>query len=310
MITIRETNENNFQDPMNMWNDGEVMTFVGYPTGLNMTLDKISFWLKTVREKPYTKHYSILDRDKGFMGETFFSYVKTDDPAIIDIKLIKAARKQNIATKALSFALDQLFLNTTAQVACVDPNRENQPALKLYRKLGFIQKAERQYEDMHVIYMEIAKQAWQKARIASVSLVDITYDNFIEACFLRVKEAQTHFVATNAFSIAQSKYQSECIPKVIYAGHNMVGFIRYCLDRNNHEYWIYRLMIDQRFQDLGYGKRAMELVLSILMLLALNRLIKISFEPENENAKSLYEKLEFHTTGVIDGSEVVYEKTW
>jgi len=310
MITIRETTENELSALRDMWNDGEVMTYVGFPNGLGISEAKMGEWHAAIKSAPHTKHYSIIDRDKGFMGETFYSFKNDAEPAKVDIKLIKGARKQNIATKALSFALDQLFLNTPARLVSVDPNINNLPALKLYHKLGFIEKGHREYQTLKVVYMELEKSAWQKARIASVNLVDIHFDNFIEACFLKVKEDQTHFIATNSFSLAQSKYQSECIPKAIYAGHNMVGFIMYCLDRTDHEYWIYRLMVDRNYQGLGYGRRAMELVLGILMPLAKNHKIKISFEPENANAKALYESLGFRTTGVIDEGEIVYEKTW
>ncbi len=310
MIIIRETNKKNLPDLMSMWNDGEVMYYVGFPNGLGMTEEKMDSWLDAIKAKSNTKHYSISDRETGFVGETYYSFKTLDKPAILDIKLIKSARNKQVARLALSFAIDQLFKNTEATCACVDPNLANIPAQKLYEKLGFIEKEIRKDNGTDYRYMEIEKADWQASRIASLTLRGITYDNFLEACFLQVREDQKNFIATNSFSLAQSKYQDECIPKAVYSGINMVGFLMYCVDRNDHEYWIYRLMIDQRYQGLGYGRKAMELILEQLMPLSEKKLIKISFEPENVVAKTLYENLGFRSTGFMDGGEIVYEKTW
>lgn len=310
MNVIRETNENHLHDLMSLWNDGEVMHFVGYPEGLQMTEAKMISWLKAIKAKPGTKHYSIFDRDTGFLGETFYSYKALGKPATLDIKLIKSARGKQVARLALAFAIDQLFRNTEATCACVDPDTRNLPANRLYAKLGFSEKEIRKGDGRDHRYMEIEKTVWQASRLASLTLEDITFANFIEASFLQVKEEQRHFVASNAFSLAQSKYQEECIPQAIYSGKNMVGFLLYAIDRKDHEYWIYRLMIDQRYQGLGYGGKAMELILDKLMPQALNRLIKTSVDPENDAAKLLYEQLGFTTKGIVEDDEIVYEKTW
>ncbi len=308
MIIIKETNKKNLPDLMSMWNDGEVMYYVGFPNGLGMTEEKIDAWLDAINKKSDTKHYSITDREAGFLGETFYSFESLEKPATLDIKLIKSARNKQVARLALSFAIDQLFKNTNAILACVDPNIANFPAQKLYEKLGFVEKEIRKFNGTDYRYMEIKKSDWQASRIGAINFRGITYDNFLEACFLQVKDEQKDFIATNSFSLAQSKYQDECIPKAIYSGINMVGFLMYCVDRIDHEYWVYRLMIDQRYQGLGYGKKAMELILEQLIPLSEKKLIRISFEPENIIAKTLYENLGFRSSGLMDGGEIVYER--
>lgn len=307
---IKETTKKDLNHIMMMWNDGEVMQYVGFPDGLHMTEESMEKWFENINLRPNCKHYSIYDREDGYCGEAFYSFVSKEQPATLDIKLVKNARGKQIARLALSHTIDQLFLNTKAMKAYVDPNIDNHRAISLYQKLGFTEIRKTIYEQTVHIYMEICKSTWQDLRKNLVKLEPITYDNFIEACFLQLKEEQKKFIATNAFSLAQSKYQEECIPKAIYVGNNMVGFIMYCLDRTDHEYWIYRLMIDNRYQGLGYGKKAMDILLNELMMIATNKLIRISFEPENSVAKALYEKLGFVSTGIIDKGEIIYEKKW
>ena len=47
------------------------------------------------------------------------------------------------------------------------------------------------------------------------------------------------------YSLAQAFVQPECIPLALYAENKPVGFVMYALDEDDHEYWIYRLMIDK-----------------------------------------------------------------
>ncbi|WP_422660955.1 GNAT family N-acetyltransferase [Paenibacillus sp. EC2-1] len=124
---------------------------------------------------------------------------------------------------------------------------------------------------------------------------------------MKVADEQTKFVATNMFSLAQAKAFPECECLAIYHDDELVGFTMYCMDHEDQEYWIYRLMIDAKYQSKGYGKAAMELVIEKIKEDRQHRVIYISFEPENIWAQQLYEQIGFIADGrVIDG-EVVYK---
>lgn len=139
-----------------------------------------------------------------------------------------------------------------------------------------------------------------------ITLKEIDRDNFHSVIKLTVAENQKKFVASNTYSIAQAKAQPECIPLAVYSDDTLVGFIMYCMDADDKEYWIYRLMIDQKHQKNGYGRQAMLCVLSIIKADISHNKVFISFEPENNGAKYLYESLGFRPDGrVIDG-EIVY----
>ena len=139
-------------------------------------------------------------------------------------------------------------------------------------------------------------------------LVEIDRYNYLSVLDLSVSPEQKDFVATNQYSLAQAYAQPECVPFALYAENRPVGFAMYSLDEDDHQYWIYRLMIDQRYQGVGYGREAMGLMIDRIRGLSdedHNR-IYISFEPENAVAKALYESLGFLPDGRVLYGEVVY----
>lgn len=139
-------------------------------------------------------------------------------------------------------------------------------------------------------------------------LVEIDRYNYLSVLDLSVSPEQKDFVATNQYSLAQAYAQPECVPFALYAENRPVGFAMYSLDEDDHQFWIYRLMIDQRYQGVGYGREAMGLLIDRIRGLSdedHNR-IYISFEPENAVAKALYESLGFVPDGRVLYGEVVY----
>jgi diamine N-acetyltransferase len=309
-IKIRETQKKDLESLKRLWNDGDVMIYVGFPRGLGYDDWQMNNWFDRLQTKQFTKHYSITDDDLDFVGETYFSWEDQMDPAILDIKLFAKARGKQIASRALAFCLDQLFRLTKSQEACVDPNKENLPAVRLYQRLGFQEKHRFIEGDNEHIYMELSRQAWRQSRLDALALREIDRSNYMDILRLKVSTSQTHFVASNAVSLAQAKYQDEMVPKAIYSMMTPVGFLMYCLNPDDQEYWIFRLMIDEHYQGFGYGKRAMELVLDEMKKLANGHIIRISFEPENLVARTLYEQLGFHDTGKMVGDEIVFELNW
>ena len=144
-----------------------------------------------------------------------------------------------------------------------------------------------------------------------VRFVAIDRHNYLSVLDLSVAEEQRRFVASNMYSLAQAFVQPECVPLALYAENRPVGFVMYALDEDDHEYWIYRLMIDKRYQRRGYGREAMRMLIERIQADENHRVIYISFEPENLPAQTLYESFGFVPDGRIEYGEVVYklEKT-
>jgi diamine N-acetyltransferase len=144
----------------------------------------------------------------------------------------------------------------------------------------------------------------------NITLREIDRENYRAIGKLKVAPDQELFVASNPWSLAQSKYEPDLTPLGVYDEDTPVGFVMY----RDEDYgvmgkaWsIWRLMIDHTQQGQGYGRAAMEALLLRLRTQSTNHTgIFISFVPENEAAKKLYESLGFDDTGLIEDGEMVY----
>ena len=136
-----------------------------------------------------------------------------------------------------------------------------------------------------------------------ISLKEITRENFWESIELSVAKEQTDFVTSNAVSIAQAKVQPECIPLAVYDDETMVGFVMYCIDEDDGEYWIYRMMIDEKYQSKGYGKQALGKLLEIIKKDKTRNKIYLGVHRESVSAVKLYENFGFRFNGQVFGSE-------
>jgi diamine N-acetyltransferase len=139
----------------------------------------------------------------------------------------------------------------------------------------------------------------------SVRLVEITEKNFRECVRLSVREDQ-RFVASNVFSIAQSKVEPRWITRAVYADERMVGFVMYHFDMEGKELYLCRFMIDQRYQHKGYGKATLDELKRLAMEKEGIERMRLSTNPENSGGIRIYEKFGFKDTGELDGDEEVF----
>jgi diamine N-acetyltransferase len=143
----------------------------------------------------------------------------------------------------------------------------------------------------------------------------VTKDNWKELIRLKVRDDQTHFVASNLYSIAEAQFGDEyeghwdLHPFGIYDDNTPVGFLMYGLnfEHPKHQAFIMRLMVDDKFQGKGYGRFGMQKILEIFRADERVSTVWISYEPENEVARKLYAGLGFRETGQMIEGEVVAE---
>lgn len=142
----------------------------------------------------------------------------------------------------------------------------------------------------------------------------VTRQNWRELIRLKVREEQTHFVASNLYSIAEAQFGDDfeghwdLYPFGIYDDTNApVGFLMYGLNYEHpkQQAFIIRLMVDAKHQGRGYGRFGMEKMLETFRVDERIRAVGISYEPENEGARKLYAKLGFEETGEMIDGEVV-----
>lgn len=145
-----------------------------------------------------------------------------------------------------------------------------------------------------------------------MELRPVSAQNWKELIKLKVSDQQTHFVASNLYSIAEAQFGFEdeghwdFYPFGAYVDDQPVGFVMYCFNfaHSRFQAFIMRLMVDQRFQGKGYGREIMQLVLKRFQEDERIKNVGISYEPENEVARKLYASL-----GFVEPGEMLDDET-
>ena len=145
-----------------------------------------------------------------------------------------------------------------------------------------------------------------------ITLKKITRTNVDSILALRVKPEQENLVASNAKSIAQAHFDRGAWYRAIYLDNIPIGFVLVVdsslkykqLGRKNTYLYIWRLMVDGKFQGKGYGEKAVELVIDHLKTRPNAKEVKLHHAQTDGNAGKFYEKLGFKLTGKILEDEV------
>ena len=138
-----------------------------------------------------------------------------------------------------------------------------------------------------------------------VSLREVNAANWYDCCDLSVAKEQKPFVEPNSVSIAQSKYEPTLRLRGIYRGEDLVGFSMYnTVPEELGGHWIYRLMIDRRYQREGIAKHAMRLMIDEMAASLDCKRIVAGYKPDNIAAAALYASLGFEDGGNRFGKEM------
>lgn len=153
-----------------------------------------------------------------------------------------------------------------------------------------------------------------------VTLREITRDTVRTIAMLDVAPAQEGLVAPNAFSISQAHFHPEAWFRAIYADETPVGFamLEDWSVATQHAPKLYdgkpyvalwRFMIDHRFQRLGYGARALGLLIAHVRSRPGVATMLLSFVPQENNPEGFYARFGFMRTGEEDAGELVMKLT-
>lgn len=155
----------------------------------------------------------------------------------------------------------------------------------------------------------IARPSATRPNAASASPITVDrlgQDDRASVLSLHVSDEQSSFVASNRDSLEEAEENPACVPLVIRSAGEAVGFAMYALDEDDGNYWIYRLMIDVRFQRKGYGRAALMQIIAMLAEHPDCSCVVLGVKPGNVQARRLYEDVGFQPTGdVIDGEIVM-----
>lgn len=137
---------------------------------------------------------------------------------------------------------------------------------------------------------------------AKVSLREITGETVRLITALDVGPEQQGLVAPNAVSIAEAHFQPKAWFRAIYAGEEPAGFAMVWRDPDEQAFYIWRFMVDARFQGKGVGRRALELLLDEARSDGAAE-VTLSVVPGPHSAMAFYERCGFEPTGEMHGGE-------
>ncbi|PWW31798.1 diamine N-acetyltransferase [Cytobacillus oceanisediminis] len=132
---------------------------------------------------------------------------------------------------------------------------------------------------------------------------EITYQNWEECIGLQVADHQKGFIASNLYSIAEVQFLPGFKAMGIYYTDVMIGFIMFGLDPDDGNYWIYRFMIDEKFQRKGYGKQALIQAAAMISNNPGCQEIYVGYHQDNIAADRLYKSTGFTDKGIAPWGE-------
>ena len=141
---------------------------------------------------------------------------------------------------------------------------------------------------------------------AEVSLRVITAETVREVCNLSdtLTPPRKFMVAPNAVSIAQAHFSENAWFRAIYAGETPVGFLMLYDDPQKGEYFLWRLMIGGPYHGMGFGRRAVELLIDHVRARPGATILETSCGQGPGSPEGFYHKLGFRRNGQVYGQEV------
>ena len=139
---------------------------------------------------------------------------------------------------------------------------------------------------------------------ATVTLRPISEDNVTAIIKLNVAESQQDLVAPNSVSIAQAAHTTNRWERAIYADDAPVGYVLLSENRDKPRYYLWRYMIDQRYQRMGFGRAAMEQVFDYVQTLPNAAEMFLTYVPVDHGPRGFYASLGFEDTGIDHEGEL------
>ena len=133
--------------------------------------------------------------------------------------------------------------------------------------------------------------------------------NFEECIALAVTDEQAQYIASNEKSLQTAKeHPAVARPYAIYIDHRPVGFTMFAWDETCEDpsgrYWLWRLMIDKKWQGQGNGRAALEVIMQYFKEHGADS-IRLSTKASNDRALSLYHAFGFRENGEMNDEEIV-----
>jgi diamine N-acetyltransferase len=140
---------------------------------------------------------------------------------------------------------------------------------------------------------------------SKVSLQEITADTVRDICDLSVREEQRQFVAPNSVSMAQAYFSRHAWFRAIYADDTPVGFLMLEDQPEKPEYYLWRFMVDARYQGMGFGRQALEILIEYVKTRPNATELLTSVHVAEGGPQEFYERMGFALTGDWEEGEAI-----
>jgi diamine N-acetyltransferase len=144
-----------------------------------------------------------------------------------------------------------------------------------------------------------------------ILLKEIEADMVRSVCELKVRPEQAVYVASNTVSMAEARSHPEAWFRAIYAGENLIGFVmledwtQVPGGDTNAPICLWRFMIDESFQKMGYGKKALEVIVEHVRNRYKLGYMLTSCVEGTHSPKGFYKAFGFQETGEMSEGETV-----
>ena len=134
-----------------------------------------------------------------------------------------------------------------------------------------------------------------------INLRPVTKENIDALLEMKVHDHQKSYVSTVAESLAQAyAYRETAYPFGVYDDDEPVGFIMMAYYEVKQYYTLWKFLIDKRYQNKGFGRKALVLGIEFLKEKFDVDEIYTGVVPGNIIAKNLYRSVGFADTGLIE----------
>lgn len=151
---------------------------------------------------------------------------------------------------------------------------------------------------------------------AVISLREITAETVWHVCRLSdtLEAPQKFMVAPNAISIAQAHFSDYAWFRAIYANDTPIGFVMVYIgpkdgNETQTEYFLWRYMIAKPYQGMGFGRKAIELVIEEVKRRG-GKGLGTSCGEGPGSPEGFYRSLGFQRSGEKEDDEVVLRLYW
>ena len=163
-VIIKPTERKDLENIKDLWNNHEVMKWVGFPEGLDQSINDVTDWWKYIQKNNNAYHFVVFNKDGKFCGELYYKKEPKYNRAGLDIKFLPEVQGKGLATDALQLLINHIF-NKEPEVNAVwtEPSKENVAARKLYSRCLLSSKERPKDMEPANSYWELSRNRWKNS---------------------------------------------------------------------------------------------------------------------------------------------------